>query len=68
MHVDNVGAIFLFDNTSVYQRMKHIDVNNHFSCDYVEDGNRKIQLDCSEQNQADKFTNNLSNVPFESPT
>ena len=42
VHVDNVGAVFLPDNTSVPQRKNHIDVNHHFIKDYVDDGTVKI--------------------------
>ena len=42
VHVDNVEAIFLSENTSASQRTKHIHVHNHFICDYVEDGTVQI--------------------------
>ena len=44
VHADNVGDIFLSDNTSVSQRMKHIYVRNHFIREYVEDITVKIQF------------------------
>ena len=65
MQVDNIGAIFLSENTSIYQQTKHIDVRCHFIRDYVEDGIVKIQSVCLEENMADPYTNNLSNGPFE---
>ena len=35
MHVYNVGAIFILDNTLLSQQKNHIDVRHHFICDYV---------------------------------
>ena len=35
MHVHNVGALFLLENTLVSQCMKNIDVRHHFICDYI---------------------------------
>ena len=61
VHVDNIGAIFLLDNTSVSQRTKHIDVHHQFICDYGEDKAVGIKFFCSEENLADQITNNLSN-------
>ena len=68
VHVDNIGAIFLSDNTSAYQQTKHINVRHHFIHDYVGDGTVKIKFGPFEENMADSFTNNLSNGPFESIT
>ena len=65
MQVNNVGAIFLSENTSVSQRTKHIDMCNHFICDYVEYGTVEIQFLHSEENLADPLTNNLISEPFE---
>ena len=65
VHIDNIGNIFLSDNTSVSQWTKHIDVCCHFVRDYVEDGTVKIEFVRSEENLADPFTKNLSNGPFE---
>ena len=64
MHVDNVGTIFLSDNTSVSKSKKHIDVRHHFICDYIEYGTVKIQFVRSEENLADPFTKDLINGPF----
>ena len=68
MQVNNVGAIFLSENTSVSQRTKHIDMCNHFICDYVEYGTVEIQFLHSVENMADTFTKNLNNGPFKSLT
>ena len=36
MDVDNVGDIFLSENISLSKWTKHIDVRQHFICEYVE--------------------------------
>ena len=33
VHLDNVGAISLLENPSVYQQINHIDVCHNFICD-----------------------------------
>ena len=48
VHVDNVGDIFLSENTSVSQWTRYIDVSCHFIRDYVEDGTVKVQFFRSE--------------------
>ena len=65
VHVDNVGDIFLSDNTSGSQRRNNIDVRHCFIRDYVDDGTVKIQFFHSEENISDPFTNNLRNWLFE---
>ena len=65
VHVDNVGAIFLSENTSVYQKTTHIDVRHHFIRGYVEDVSVKIKFVHSEENLAYPFTKDLSNGTFE---
>ena len=44
VHVDNVGDIFLSENTLVSQRTKHIDMRHNFIFDYVEDRTVKLIL------------------------
>ena len=44
VNVDNIGDIFLSDNTSESPRKKHIDVRHHFICDYIEDGTVNINF------------------------
>ena len=66
LHVDNVGAIFLFYNKLVSQQTKHIDFFHHFIRDYIEEVTAKNQFVRSEENLADPFIKNLSNGPFES--
>ena len=35
-HIDIAGAIFLLENTLVYQWMKQIDVSHHFIWEYID--------------------------------
>ena len=42
VHIDNVGAIFLLENTSVSQQMNCIDMYHQFIHDYIEDETVKI--------------------------
>ena len=44
MHIDNIGATFLLDDTLVSQKMKHIDMHHHFSRDYFGDKTEKSQF------------------------
>ena len=65
MHVENVGAILLSENTSVSQRTNHIDVHHNLICDYVEDRTAKTLFFHSEENFTYQFTKNISNGTFE---
>ena len=44
LHIDNVGSIFLSDQTSSYQGTKHIYIHHHFIWDYIEAGKVKIEF------------------------
>ena len=44
VHIYNVGDLLLSENTSVSQRINHIDVLQYFICYYVEDVAVKINL------------------------
>ena len=59
MHVDNIGAIFILQNTEVYQWKNHIDVCHHFIWYYVDGGT--VKKFYSEENITDPFTKKLSN-------
>ena len=64
VHVDNVGAIWLSNNRATSDRTKHIDIRSSFVKEYQED--EKIIIKCvkSEENEADNFTKNTTNVIF----
>ena len=44
VQLDNVGDIFLLENTLVSQQTKHIDVRHHFNYYYAKYKTVKIQL------------------------
>ena len=62
VHVDNVGAIWLSNNCS--DRTKHIDIRTSFVKEYQEDGKIIIKFVKSEENEADIFTKNTTNMIF----
>ena len=65
VHVDNVGAIWLSNNRNTGDRTKHIDIRTSFVKEYQEDGKIIIKLVKSEDNEADIFTKNTSNIIFQ---
>jgi hypothetical protein len=62
---DNVGAIFMAENSSSGIRTRHIDTRYHFVREYVEDGLIKIVFVKSSINDADMFTKNLGKEEYE---
>ena len=64
VHVDNVGAIWLSNNHTISDRTKHIDIRTSFVKEYREDGKIIIKFVKSEENEADIFTKNTTNVIF----
>ena len=64
VHVDNVGAIWLSNNRTTSDRTKHIDIRTSFVKEYQEDGKIIIKCVKSEENEADIFTKNTTNVIF----
>ena len=64
VHVDNVGAIWLSNNRTTSDRTKHIDIRTSFVKEYQEDGKIIIKFVKSEENEADLFTKNTTNVIF----
>ena len=64
VHVDNVGAIWLSNNRTTSDRTKHIDIRTTFVKEYQEDGKIIIKFVKSEDNEADIFTKNTTNVIF----
>ena len=63
-HVDNVGTIWLSNNRTTSDRTKHIDIRTSFVKEYQEDGKIIIKFVKSEENEADIFTKNTTNVIF----
>ena len=64
VYVDNVGAIWLSSNRTTSDRTKHIDIRTAFVKEYQEDGKIIIKFVKSEENEADIFTKNTTNVIF----
>jgi hypothetical protein len=62
--VDNFGAIYLANNYTTSQRTKHIDIRQHFVCEFIEDGILKVIFVKSEDNDADIFTKNTTDELF----
>ena len=65
LYVDNVGAIWLSNNRTTSDRTKHIDIRTSFVKEYQVDGNIIIKFVKSEDNEANTFTKNTTNVIFQ---
>ena len=65
VHVDNVGAIWLSNNRNTGDRSKHIDIRTSYVKEYQEDGKIIIKFVKSEDNEADIFTKNTTNIIFQ---
>ena len=57
---DNVGAIFMAENSSSGVRTRHVDIRYHFVREHVVDDFIKIVFVKSCDNDADLFTKNVS--------
>jgi hypothetical protein len=63
---NNVGAIFMAENSSSRVRTRHIDTRYHFFvCEHVEDGLTKIVFVKSSINDAGMFTKNVGKEAYE---
>jgi hypothetical protein len=62
---DNVGAIFMAENSSSGIRTHHINTRYHFVCEHVEGGLIKIVFFKSSINDADMFTKNVGKEAYE---
>jgi hypothetical protein len=62
---DNVGAIFMAENSSSGIRTSHIDTRYHFVCERAEDGLIKIFFVKSSINDSDMFTKNAGKEAYE---
>ena len=65
VHVDNVGAIWLSNNRTTGDRTMNIDIRTSFVKEYQEDGKIIIKFVKSEDNEADIFIKNTTNVIFQ---
>ena len=58
VQVDNVGAIWLANNSSVSERTKHVDLRAHFVRDMIKDQVVEIYFVKSAENDSDIMTKN----------
>ena len=58
VQVDNVGAIWLANNSSVSKRTKHVDLSAHFVRDVIKDHVIEINFVKSAENDSDIMTKN----------
>ena len=56
VEVDNVGAIWLANNSSVSERTKHVDLRAHFVRDMIKDQDIEINFVKSAENDIDIMT------------
>ena len=65
VYVDYVGVIWLSNNRTTSDRTKHIDTRTSFVKEYQEDGKIIIKFVKSEDNEADIFRKNTTNIIFQ---
>ena len=65
VHVDNVGSIWLSNNRNTGDRTKHKDIRTSIVKEHQEDGKIIIKFVKSEDNEADVFTKNTTNIIFQ---
>ena len=65
VHVDNVGAIWLSNNRNTEDRTKHIDIRTSFVKEYQEDRKIIIKFVKTEDNEANIFPKNTTNIIFQ---
>ena len=63
--VDNIGAIWLANNSGVSERTKHVDCRAHFVKSFVVDKIVEIVFVRSENNESDMMTKNQQNQQFQ---
>ena len=63
--VDNIGAIWLANNSGVSERTKHVDCRAHFVKAFVVDKIVEIVFVRSENNESDMMTKNQQNQQFQ---
>jgi hypothetical protein len=62
---DNVGAMFMAQNSSSGVRTRHVDTRYHFVRENLDDGIIKIKFIKSVENQSDIFTKNVTQEIYE---
>ena len=64
VRVDNVGAIFMSENTSTSGRTKHIDIRYRYVNEMILDGFLKVLFVKTSENVADVFTKNVRSETY----
>ena len=64
VRVDNMGAIFMSENTLTSGRTKHVDIRCWYVNEMVMDGFLKIVFVKTKENVADIFTNNVTSEVY----
>ena len=64
VRVDNVGAIFMSENTSTSGRTKHIDIQYRYVNEMILDGFLKVVFVKTSENVADVFTKNVRSETY----
>ena len=62
---DNVGALFMSQNSSTGVRSRHVDTRYHFIRENVEDGIVRVEFVRSNDNDSDIFTKNVNQEMYE---
>ena len=65
MKTDNIGAMFMAQNSSSGVRTRHVDTRYHYIRENVEDGIIKIEFVRSMENDSDIFTKNVTQEIYE---
>jgi hypothetical protein len=63
--IDNVGAMFIAQNSSSGVRTRHVDTRYHFVQENLDDRIMKIECIKSVENQSDIFTKNVTQEIYE---
>ena len=70
IRVDNIGAIFMAENTTASPRTKHMDVRANFAHEFIDEKNGECICEFvkSEDNKADVFTKNVNKETMDKHT
>ena len=58
--VDNLGAIYMSENTTTSSRTRHVDTRTFYVKDFQKDGVIKVEFVRSEDNVSDSATKNVT--------
>ena len=66
LYCDNKSAIDLSKNSEYHARTKHIDIQYHFVCDYIERETIELKYVCTKKQLADALTKTIDINSFRS--